>query len=78
TPALLYLGRRDTLPLGLRLRNQTGQGAARVDVVFGDWETVDGVRLFRRAAFLQGPDRYDYRYTTLRLNQLADADFEPR
>jgi len=78
TPAILYLGRRDTLPVGLRLKNQTGEGAARVDVIFGDWETVDGVRLFRRAAFLQGPDRYDYRYTTLRLNQLADADFEPR
>ncbi|HKU60134.1 MAG TPA: hypothetical protein VJQ44_02870 [Gemmatimonadales bacterium] len=78
TPAILYLGRRDTLPVGLRLRNQTGRGAARVEVVFDDWETVDGVRLFRRAAFLQGPDRYDYRYTTVRLNHLADADFEPR
>ena len=78
TPAILYLGRRDTMPVGLRLRNHTGQGPARVDVVFDDWATVDGVRLFRRAAFLQGTDRYDYRYTTLRLNHLADSDFEPR
>ena len=78
TPAILYLGRRDTMPVGLRLRNHTGQGPARVDVTFGDWASVDGVRLFRRAAFLQGADRYDYRYTTLRLNHLADADFEPR
>ena len=78
TPAILYLGRRDTMPVGLRLRNHTSQGPARVDVTFGDWATVDGVRLFRRAAFLQGADRYDYRYTTLRLNHLADADFEPR
>ena len=76
-PAILYLGRRDTLPVGLRLRNHTGQGPARVDVVFGEWGSVDGVRLFRRAAFLQGSDRYDYRYTTLRLNHLGDADFEP-
>lgn len=77
-PAVLYLDRRDTMPVGLRLRNHTGRGAIRVDVTLGGWETVDGVRLFRRAAFLQGADRYDYRYTTLRLNQSADADFEPR
>jgi hypothetical protein len=78
TPAVLYLSRRDTLPVGLRLVNHTGGGAARVDVTFGDWETVDGVRLFRRAAFQHGPVRYDYRYTTLRLNRLADGAFEPR
>jgi hypothetical protein len=77
TPAVLYLSRRDTLPAGLRLRNHTGVGADRVDVTFGDWTSVDGVRLFRRAAFQHGPDRYDYSYTTLRLNRLADADFEP-
>jgi hypothetical protein len=78
TPAVLYLSRRDTLPVGLRLINHTGAGASRVDVTFGDWAVVDGVRLFRRAAFQHGPDRYDYRYTTLRLNRLADAAFEPR
>jgi hypothetical protein len=78
TPAILYLGRQDTLPLGLRLRNHTGRGAARVDVSLGGWETMEGVRLFRRAAFVQGADRYDYRYITLRLNHLADAAFEPR
>ena len=78
TPAVLYLDRRDTLPVGLRLVNQTGVGARRVDVTLGDWATVDGVRLFRRAAFQHGPDRYDYRYTALRLNRLADAAFEPR
>jgi hypothetical protein len=78
TPAVLYLGRRDTLPVGFRLINHTGVGARRVDVTLGDWATVDGVRLFRRAAFLHGADRYDYRYTALRLNRLADAAFEPR
>jgi hypothetical protein len=78
TPAVVYLDRRDTLPVGLRLINHTGVGAARVDVTFADWTTVDGVRLFRQAAFQHGPDRYDYRYTTLRLNRLADAAFEPR
>jgi hypothetical protein len=78
TPAVLYLSRRDTLPVGLRLVNHTGVGAARVDVTFDDWTVTDGVRLFRRAAFQHGADRYDYRYTTLRLNHLADTAFEPR
>jgi hypothetical protein len=78
TPAVLYLSRRDTVPVGLRLVNHTGVGASRVDVTFGDWTTVNGVRLFRRAGFQHGPDRYDYRYTALRLNRLADAAFEPR
>jgi hypothetical protein len=78
TPAVLYLGRQDTLPVGLRLVNHTGVGPARVDVTFGDWTAIDGVRLFRRAVFLHGSDRYDYRYTSLRLNHLTDAAFEPR
>jgi hypothetical protein len=77
TPAVLYLSPRDTLPVGLRLVNHTGVGG-RVDVTFGDWTLVDGVRLFRRAAFQHGGDRYEYRYTALRLNRLADGAFAPR
>jgi hypothetical protein len=77
TPAVLYLSRRDTLPLGLRLVNHTGVGARRVDVTVADWTTVDGVRLFRQAVFRHGADRYDYHYTTLRLNRLDDAAFAP-
>jgi hypothetical protein len=75
-PATLYLRASDTLPLGLGLINQTGEGAREVDVTFGEWEEVDGVRLFRRAVFVHGPDRYVYSYTQLRLNAVPDSVFE--
>jgi hypothetical protein len=78
TPATLYLSRRDTLPVGLRLVNQTGAGARRVDVTFGDWTVLDGVRLFRRATFLHGRDRYQYAYTSLALNRVPDSAFDSR
>ena len=54
----------------------TVSGRARAAYRAGNYEAA--ARLFRRAAFQQGPDRYDYRYHTLRLNHLADADFEAR
>lgn len=75
-PALLYLGRRDTLPVGLRLVNHTGEGTREVVVTFARWRAVDGVRLFGQAVFHHGADRYLYDYTELRLNAVPDALFE--
>lgn len=76
-PATLYLGARDTLPIGLRLVNHTGKGPPDVLVTFAQWEKVEGVRLFRHAVFTHGSARYVYDYTELRLNAVPDSTFEP-
>ncbi|HEY8258512.1 MAG TPA: hypothetical protein VIG08_12730 [Gemmatimonadales bacterium] len=75
-PATMYLRARDTLPLGMRVVNHTGKGLRDIDVTFARWQEVDGVRLFRHAVFAQGPDRYIYNYTDIRLNAVADSMFE--
>lgn len=76
-PAVLYLRPSDTLPLGLRSVNHTGHGARDVEVTFGEWSNVGRVRLFRRAVFDHGGDRYIYDYTQLQVNAMAEALFEP-
>lgn len=75
-PALLYLRPSDTLPVGLKLVNHTGHGATDVEVKFGEWGKVGGVRLFRRAVFEHGGDRYVYDYTQLQVNAMVDTLFE--
>jgi hypothetical protein len=74
----LYLRARDTLPIGFRLINHTGKGPPDVEVTFDRWEEIDGVRLFRHAVFAQGNDRYEYDYTDIRLNAVADSLFEAK
>ncbi|HET9466378.1 MAG TPA: hypothetical protein VFO71_12655 [Gemmatimonadales bacterium] len=76
-PALLYLRQSDTLPVGLKLVNHTGHGAADVTVSFSEWKKVSGVRLFRRAVFEHGGNRYVYDYTQLKVNAMLDTLFEP-
>lgn len=75
--AALYLRPSDTLPLGLRLVNHTGQGARDVEVTFDQWDKLGGLRLFRHAVFAHGGDRYVYRYTELQVNPRVEVFFEP-
>jgi hypothetical protein len=75
-PALLYLRSSDTLPVGLELMNHTGHGAADVKVTLDKWEKVGKVRLFRRAVFEHGGNRYVYDYTKLQVNGTVEMLFE--
>jgi hypothetical protein len=76
-PAELYLRPSDTVPVGLRLVNHTGSGAREVEVTFGKWSKIGGVRLFRQAVFTHGEDRYEYHYTQLQVNAMVETLFEP-
>lgn len=76
-PVTLYLSATDTMPVGIRLMNHTGQGLRDVDVTFDRWESLGGVRLFRKAVFAQAADSFVYDYTDLRLNAVDDSTFEP-
>jgi hypothetical protein len=75
-PAMLYVRLSDTLPIGLKIVNHTGQGPRDVEVTFDEWTKIRGVRLFRRAVFAHGEDRYVYDYTRLQVNPMIDAMFE--
>ncbi len=61
----------DTLPAGLRVL----WTEPPVEVRWDGWETVDGVPLFRDATFLQGDERFHYRFDTLEVGPLADSLF---
>jgi hypothetical protein len=76
-PGVLYLRPSDTLPLGLRLVNHSGHGARDVEVTFGEWDKVRGVRLFRQAVLTHGGDRYVYDYTQLQVNATVETLFGP-
>ena len=70
--ATLFIG-DDKLPAGLGFTNPTSHGAARVVVLLDDWREANGIRLFHSASFVHGGDRYDYRYTRIRLSATAPA-----
>lgn len=76
-PLLMHLRRSDTLPLGLDLINHSGSGPREVRVTFADWQHTQGVRLFHRATFEHGGNRFIYTYHHLALNTLEPAAFVP-
>jgi len=63
------------LPLGFRIENHLGRGASFVDVLFDDWQQLQGVRVFTAARFLQGQDVYEYRFTKISFDKLSDQVF---
>jgi hypothetical protein len=73
TPVHIYYALEDSLPLGFRVANHTGSGAPAVLVMFEDWRSVDGLRLFTRARFEHGMDTYRYEFTSIRLNSVPDS-----
>jgi hypothetical protein len=76
-PLLLHLRIADSLPVGLDLVNHTGAGPHEVRVVFANWESRNGVRLFRTAIFEHGANRFVYTYRELAINTLSPAVFLP-
>jgi hypothetical protein len=75
--AAVYFRPSDTLPLGIELVNHTGHGDPEVEITVSEWKKVQGVRLFRRAVFAHGGDRYEYEYTDLRVNPIIETMFDP-
>lgn len=76
-PLLLYLRLSDSLPLGVDLVNHTGAGAREVRVTLEDWQPLQSLRLFRKATFAHGGNRFVYSYTTLAINTLGPLAFLP-
>ena len=64
-------------PLGFRLRNHTGRGAALIDVRYDDWRPVGQLRLPFAVTIAQGDEIYRYRLTDVDTNWVPSAGFEP-
>lgn len=78
SPVDLFYGPEDGLPLGLRLVDEARPERGAVTTTFLEWDTVDGVRLFRGARFEQDDEVFRYRYDVLEILPDADeAEFAP-
>ena len=74
-PAVLWLGRETSLPLALEVNPEGAAGPVRV--YFQDWNSFDGVRLFRSFELTEGDEReFRYDYVTIELNASLPDLFE--
>jgi hypothetical protein len=64
-------------PLGFRLRNHSGRGAALIEVRYDDWRPVGEVRLPFAMTITQREDVYRYRLSTIDTSWVPAAGFEP-
>ena len=76
-PLLMHVRVADTLLVGFDVINHTGSGPREVQVLVSDWEDVSGVRLFRKAVFVHGGNRFEYAYRELAINTLGDSALAP-
>jgi len=67
----------DSLPLGFRITNHTGQGPREVQVYLDDWQPLHHLMLFRHALFVHGDNHFDYRYSRITAGDTADVSFTP-
>lgn len=76
-PLLMHVRTTDSLPVAVQLVNHSGQGPRDVVVLFEDWQVVSGLRLFTRATFAHGANRYVYAYRDIEFNTVADSVLAP-
>ncbi|MBI3450620.1 MAG: hypothetical protein HY049_17120 [Acidobacteria bacterium] len=74
-PVEIFYDAASGLPRGVRLTNHTGRGAESITVVFGRWEKVGPLRLFKRAVIRQGDDTFRFDFDAIELNGVPDAAF---
>lgn len=70
---IAYYRVADTVPIGLMLPGPSPP----VEVTWDGWEERSGLRIFTRAAFRQGDETFEYRYTRIDLEAQPDSLFEP-
>lgn len=63
------------LPLGFNVQNHLGRGDSQVDVLFDNWQKIDGVHLFTEARFLQGDEVYHYQFIEIRFGEVPKDTF---
>jgi hypothetical protein len=76
-PLRVHVRATDTLLMGFDVINHTGSGPRDVQVLVSDWEDISGARLFRKAVFVHGGNRFEYTYRELAINTLGDSAFVP-
>ena len=74
TPVVEYFAPRDSLPLGFTFSDREVPTPGTVALVLSQWGRVDGILLPRYAVYWQGEQAYRFRYTSIRLNPVPNAD----
>ena len=70
-----FYSRRDTTLLGFSFPNHRDPASPAIELVLTRWRRIGGALLPTRAVYWQGRDAYRFRFTHIRLNELADSDF---
>ncbi|WP_160114528.1 hypothetical protein [Aquimarina sp. AU474] len=73
-PVHFYYSFNTYLPLGFVLN--TNPNGDTVDVTYNVWEKINNVQIFKKAAFKQGNDIFEYNFTDIKVNQIKSKDFE--
>ena len=74
-PVLMYYAVASHQPLGFEMYTSTLEKGETVSVYFNQWETQEGIQVFKGATFRQGEFVFEYDYTRIGLNQLTEEDF---
>ena len=69
---IAYFAVGDTVPVGLRMAWMDPP----VIVVWSEWHSIEGLRVFGRAVFRQGAEEFSYRYDSIRIGAVSDSVFE--
>lgn len=72
----VYYQAESLLPLGFTVQNHFNEHEEEyIDVLFSDWEMVQGVKAFTHARFIQGDDVYEYAFTHISFESFTDQVF---
>ncbi|WP_299272966.1 hypothetical protein [uncultured Psychroserpens sp.] len=74
SPVNFYYAFENYQPLGFEIF--PGEGQDKAVILFEDWDTLDGINMFKKATFTQGDEIFEYVFTDIKINTLTDSDFE--
>ncbi len=74
-PVSIFYRRDDHLPAGM-VFVPAGEDPETITVVYGDWRTIEGVKLFGSFELTHGDSVFTYEYTRVELNAVDPALFE--
>ncbi len=75
-PIQFYYSFDSYLPLGFVLVTNTN--GDKVNVTYDSWESMDNLKIFKKAVFKQENDIFEYDFIDVKVNELRNQDFESK
>ena len=73
-PVNFYYAFENYQPLGFEIF--PGQDQDKVVINFDNWDTINKIKVFKKATFTQGQEVFEYAFTDIQFNDLKATDFE--